>query len=71
MDEPARQPTTRHRIEVKLSEAEKTLIEEAARAKGDGISAFVRSAALEAARSTLGENDSETAERRLQNPKSM
>ncbi len=46
-------PITRHRIEIKVSEAQKDLISRAAAAQGKGLSEFVRTAAEAAARDAV------------------
>ena len=50
-------PNARRRIEIKLTEEQKTLIERAAGVKRVGLSAFVRSAAEKAARAALCEDE--------------
>ena len=51
--------STRHRIEIKLSEEEKDLIVRGAGVAGRGISAFVREAAANAARELVSRSQRE------------
>lgn len=54
--EQATKPTSRYRIEIKLSEQEKALIVQGAELAGKGVSAFVRDAAERAARAAISQH---------------